>query len=87
MTNFICITGYVESAECAHCNRTLRHGIVTDAGIVGATCFARKLTAPRRYNGKAYRLDAEGVIYLARRAHNPARYSIPADALTFERAP
>jgi hypothetical protein len=86
MSNLICITGYVEMVDCGHCGRALRHGIVTDCGTVGATCFARKMTAPRKYKGKTFRLDAEGVIFLARRAHNPSRFGITADALTFERA-
>lgn len=86
MANLICITGYVENADCGHCNRPLRHGIITDAGIVGATCFARKLTAPKLLRGKAYRPGADEVVYIARRAHNPARYSLSDWHLNWERA-
>jgi hypothetical protein len=86
MSNLICITGYVEGAECAHCNRVLRHGVVTDAGIVGAQCFARKLTAPRLYNGKPDRVTADTVVYLAKRARNPARYGLHAHHFEFPAA-
>lgn len=86
MANLICIIGYIESVDCGHCGRTLRHGIVTDCGTVGATCFAKKITAPRKHRGKTYRLDADAIISLAKRAHNPERYGIYSESLTFERA-
>lgn len=82
----LCITDYVEGAECAHCNRVLRHGIVTDNGIVGAQCFAKKLTAPRIYKGKAYRLDAGDIVSLAKKARSPCRFGLRPEHFTFEAA-
>lgn len=91
MTNLICITGYVEMVDCGHCGRSLRHGIVTDCGTVGATCFAQKITAARKHNGKAYRLDAASVVHIAKvvQRANPANwgsYGVSEASRTFEAA-
>lgn len=86
MTNTINITGYFEGGECAHCSRELRHCVATDAGVFGARCFAAKVTKPRTYAGKAYRLSTDAVISLAKMARNPARNGIGPQHLTFEAA-
>lgn len=89
MTNLICITGYIENAECGHCGRVLRHGIRTEAGTVGAQCFAQKITAPRKSAGKSYRLDAAAVVHIAKvvQRANPAnwgQYGVSETGRTFE---
>jgi hypothetical protein len=85
-TNLICVTGYVEGGECAHCSRELRHCIVTDAGMFGARCFTAKVTKPQIHRGKAFRLSTDAVISLARMARNPVKFGVSAAALTFEAA-
>jgi hypothetical protein len=93
MTQTITITGYIESAECTHCNRTLRHGIrVDDGGTVGAACLANKITARRRdYTGRTYRMATDTVIHVAKVVQRaPADrwydYGVSESMLTFERA-
>jgi hypothetical protein len=85
-TNFICVTGYLEGGECAHCGRELRHCIVTDAGMFGARCFAVKVTKPKVYCGKKFRLSTDAVISLARMARDPVRHNLSSASLTFEAA-
>lgn len=82
----ITVTGYTQGGCCMHCGRELLHCVQTDAGVFGARCFAAKVTAPRSYRGKSYRLSTDAVLDLAKKAHNPGRYSIPAEALTFQAA-
>lgn len=61
------INGYEQEGYCAHCGRTLKHCIVlNDGSIVGATCFDKKLTKPRVYQGKTYRVGSESIITLAK---------------------
>lgn len=61
------ITGYEQDGNCEHCGRPLVHCIrLADGRVVGATCFDKKLTKPRLYRGKNYRVGAEGVIRLAK---------------------
>ena len=92
MTNTVQITGYIESAECAHCGRELRHGIrIDDGSTVGAQCFAKKITAPRRhYSGKTFRLDAAAIIHIAKvmqrtPAHTWNQYGVNEASRTFQR--
>lgn len=87
MANLICITGYIRDGyECSHCGRELKHCVVTDSGIFGAACFANKLTKPRAYNGKKYRLSTDAVISLAKMARDSARHGVGPQQLTFEAA-
>jgi hypothetical protein len=61
------IVGYSEDDVCAHCNKTLRHGIRLDDGrVVGAQCFNKVLTLPQTYGGKSYRVGAENIIRYAK---------------------
>ena len=61
------INGYEQDGYCAHCGRTLKHCIVLhDGSIVGATCFDKQLTKPRKYQGKTYRVGAEKIIMMAK---------------------
>ncbi|MBU6189476.1 MAG: hypothetical protein KGR68_09170 [Betaproteobacteria bacterium] len=85
-TPAIIVTGYSKGGCCMHCGRELLHCVQTDAGVFGARCFAAKVTAPRSYRGKSYRLSTDAVLDLAKRAHNPAHYGISAEALTFQAA-
>lgn len=63
------IVGYEQEGICAHCGRALKHCVRVSTGeIVGADCFDRKLTKPRTYQGKSYRVGAERVRYLAKAA-------------------
>lgn len=80
----ITITGYFEGGCCCHCGRELRHCVQTDAGTFGARCFGAKVTKPRVYNGKPYRLSTEAVISLAKMARNPMRNGLQAHHLEFE---
>ena len=67
MTSQISIVGYEQDCHCEHCGRALVHGIrISDGRIVGATCLDKKLTAPKVYNGKKYRLGAELIIRAAK---------------------
>ena len=72
------IIGYEQNGNCQHCGRVLKHCIrISDGRIVGATCFDKKLTKPRQYNGKPYRVGAETIIRLAKIAQfvNPVNWS------------
>ena len=83
----ITITGYhCFGYECSHCGRELKHCVATDAGVFGAACFANKLTKPRVYNGRKFRLSTDAVVSLAKMARDPARHGIGAYQLTFEAA-
>lgn len=91
MPDYICIVGYEQDGYCEHCGRPLKHCIrVSDGRIVGATCFAKVMTAPRQYHGKPYRLGAEEIIRLAKIAAtcSPAamgrRYGVYPHHLQFE---
>ena len=84
------IVGYEEECHCMHCGRALRHGIrISDGRTVGATCLDKKLTAPKVYQGKKYRLGAELSIRAAKVAqfYAPAawsRFGVNAETLRFE---
>lgn len=85
MTTTIRITGYYRDGyECCHCGRELKHCIATDRGVFGAACFSNKITKPRVYNGRKYRLSTDAVISLAKMARNPERNGIGPYQLTFE---
>jgi hypothetical protein len=88
MTNTapITVTGYFEGGSCGCCGRELRHCVQTDAGTFGARCFAVKVTKPRIYAGKPYRLSTDAVISLAKQARNPVRFGLQAHHLSFEAA-
>lgn len=67
MSDTLIITGYSEDEVCAHCNKTLRHGIRLDDGrIVGAQCFNKVLTMPQTYAGKSFRVGADNIIRYAK---------------------
>lgn len=62
----ISIVGYVEDDVCAHCGRSLKHGIkISDGRIVGADCFDKQLTKPRINGKKKYRFGAKHIIHIA----------------------
>ena len=86
VTTQISVTGYFEGGCCCHCGRELRHCVQTDAGTFGAACFGNKITKPRTYKGKSYRLSTDAVISLAKMARDPARNGIGSQQLTFEAA-
>lgn len=61
------ITGYDREGYCDHCGRPLVHVVrLSDGRGVGATCFAKKLVKPRRYNGKLNREHPSSILDLAR---------------------
>lgn len=86
----ISIVGYERDTLCQHCGRALLHGIrLSDGRVVGATCLDKKLTLPKRYQGKPYRLGAELIIKAAKvvEFHTPANYArfgVSAQTLQFE---
>lgn len=85
------ITGYTAASDCMCCGRTLKHTVVTDAGVFGGQCFAKKITAPRQHRGKPYRLDAASVINTAKvvqyaPAHLWSQYGVNEASRTFEAA-
>ncbi len=70
------IIGYEQDGICQHCGRTLKHCIkINDGAIVGADCFDKKMTKPKMYKGKPYRLGAEKIRELAKVAQfwSPSR--------------
>jgi hypothetical protein len=81
MAQRITITGYFQTGCCMHCGRELLHCVQTDAGTFGAACFGKRVTKPRTYRGKAYRLSTDAVISLARTAHR-----LTSEQLAFEAA-
>jgi len=89
MSNTVNIVGYQQEEVCQHRGRKLKHGIVLDNGmIVGATCLDKVLTAPKQYNGKAYRLGTELIIRAAKvvQMKTPAawsRYGVSAETIRF----
>lgn len=85
-TTQINVIGYFEGGACGCCGRELRHCVQTDAGTYGARCFAVKVTKPRTYSGKPYRLSTDAVISLAKQARNPARFGLQSHHLAFEAA-
>lgn len=63
----ICITGYEKEENCDHCGKALIHGIrLSDGRVVGAICFANKLTAPYVYNGRKQRYAKEYIVKIAK---------------------
>ncbi|MEY8056516.1 hypothetical protein AB9A10_32300, partial [Pseudomonas aeruginosa] len=88
----ISIVGYESDCNCEHCGRALRHGIrLSDGRLVGATCLDKKLTKPRKYQGKSFRFGAEHIIKIAKVVQfyspgNWARFGVSASSATFEEA-
>lgn len=86
----ITIVGYEQDCKCEHCGRALVHGIrISDGRVVGATCLDKKLTAPKVYNGKKYRLGAELIIRAAKvvewkHSSDWSRYGVSSATLQFE---
>ena len=86
------IVGYEEDCNCEHCGRALRHGIrISDGRTVGATCLDKKLTLPKVYQGKKYRLGAELIVRAAKVAqfYTPnawSRFGVSASTMQFEAA-
>lgn len=86
------IVGYEQDGHCEHCGRVLKHCIrISDGRIVGATCLDKKLTKPKVYQGRTYRLGAELIIRAAKVAqfHQPAswgRFGVSASTMQFEAA-
>lgn len=63
----ISIIGYEQDGHCEHCGRVLKHCIrISDGRIVGATCFDKKITQPKVYQNKKYRLGSNEIIRLAK---------------------
>lgn len=61
------IVGYERDSKCQHCGRILKHGIrISDGRVVGATCLDKKLTKPKLYHNRPYRLGAELIINAAK---------------------
>ena len=87
------ITGYERDSNCEHCGRRLRHGIrLHDGRVVGATCLDKKLTKPRKYQGKAYRFGPEYIIRIAKVVQNhPSdtwpRFGVSICSTVFEASP
>lgn len=84
--NAIIVKGYTKGGECLHCGRELKHVICTSVGDFGAACFSNKVTMPRVYQGKKYRLATDSMITLAKEARDPGRNGISLWHLTFEAA-
>ena len=88
----LAITGYEQNGNCEHCGRALKHCIrISDGRIVGATCFDKKLTKPKQYQGKPYRVGAENIVKFAKVAewYTPdswGRFGVNANSLQFEAA-
>lgn len=88
----ISIVGYESECNCEHCGRALKHGIrLSDGRLVGATCFDKKLTLPRTYQGKSFRFGAEFIVKIAKvvqfySPNNWARFGVSASSATFEEA-
>lgn len=89
----ISIIGYEQDGSCEHCGRTLKHCIrISDSRLVGATCFDKKITLPKTYQGKKFRIGSSEVIRLAKIAEYvpvpdwKKQYGISANNLTFELA-
>lgn len=88
----ISITGYEKDCHCEHCGRALTHGIrISDGRVVGATCLDKKLTKPKLYGSKKYRLGAELIIRAAKVVQwkTPAQwenYGVSARTIQFEAA-
>lgn len=92
MSNQIAIVGYEQECNCEHCGRALKHGIrISDGRVVGATCLDKKLTLPKVYQGKKYRLGTEQIIRAAKCAQfvkpeNWSRYGVNHHTMQFEAA-
>ncbi len=91
--NEIKITGYEQNGQCEHCGRGLKHCIrISDGRMVGAQCLDKSMTAPKSYNGAAYRVGAENIIRMARLASKYSsavlsrNYGIRDASLTFQLA-
>lgn len=87
------IVGYDQNGTCEHCGRALKHCIrLSDGRIVGATCFDKKITRPKIYQGKKYRVGSTHIIKLAKIAqfvpvHQwSSRYGVGPSSFTFEEA-
>jgi hypothetical protein len=61
------IVGYSQDEVCAHCGKSLIHGIrLADGRVVGAQCLNKVLTLPQVYGGKSYRVGHENIIRYAK---------------------
>jgi hypothetical protein len=86
------IVGYEQDGNCEHCGRGLKHCIrLSDGRIVGATCFDKKITQPKIYQGKKYRVGSAHIIKLAKvaqfvPAHKWSLYGVGHLSLSFEAA-
>lgn len=84
------IVGYEKDCNCEHCGRVLTHGIkLADGRIVGATCLDKKMTAPKVYQGKSYRLGSEFIIKAAKvaqfyEASKWSRFGVNSKSMEFE---
>lgn len=84
------IIGYQLDSKCQHCNRNLKHGIrLSDGRVVGATCLDKKLTKPKLYHGRTYRLGAELIINAAKVVEFKAssewsRFGVSSKTIEFE---
>lgn len=86
------IAGYEREAVCEHCGRRLVHGIrMADGRTVGATCLDRKLTLPKVYQGKRYRMGSAYIIRAAKvvQLYPPSKwdaYGVSQWGITFDGA-
>lgn len=84
------IVGYETDCNCEHCGRHLKHGVrISDGRVVGATCLDKKITQPKVYQGKKYRLGAEKIINAAKVSQfiSPdqwLRYGVNTETLRFQ---
>ena len=92
MSNQVEIVGYEQHGNCEHCRRPLKHCIrISDGRIVGATCFDKKLTKPRVYQGKSYRFGSEHIVRIAKVVqfvppHRWSTYGVNEQSARFEAA-
>ena len=88
----IYITGYSKEEYCDHCGRPLNHVIkISDGRNVGATCFDKQITAPKKYGTKSYRVGSSKIIESAKMAEfwgaaGMAKRGIFASVLEFDLA-
>lgn len=86
----ITIVGCEVDGHCEHCGRALKHCIrLSDGRIVGAICLDKKLTAPKVYQGKKYRLGADLIIRAAKcaqfiPAHKWSGYGVSPSTMSFD---
>lgn len=85
------IVGYEKDTVCGHCGRVLVHGVrLSDGRTVGAMCLDKKLSAPKTYSGRSYRLGSELIIKAAKVAefYDPsqwARFGVNQKTMEFQK--